>query len=363
LLPASPAYYQSTAYYQAFAWARLNPATITDGQKAMNADGTFSFTFTTGGTSTTEGGPRSLTALYTTSTGTYDCTAIQCGILTFRSQGNADRSQDTFTPVTFAGPVSVATTSLAGGTVGTSYSKPLTPAGGVAPYTWSIASGTLPAGLTLNASTGVISGVPNTAATSAFTVRVTDSSAAPQTATRALSIAVASTANPSSAKVGVPYSTNVARFAGTAPYRWTLKSGSLPPGLTLNATTGVLRGTPTQAGEFKANIQVTDSSTPKAKKATTKLNITVAPAAITISPASLANGSVGVAYSRQLTAAGSVGPYKFKVSSGTLPAKLKVNAKGLLSGTPKQAGTFTFVVTATDKLGFTGSRTFTLRIT
>ena len=55
LLPASPAFYQGTSYYQVAVWARLNPANVTDGQKPMNADGTFSFTFTTGGTSTTEG--------------------------------------------------------------------------------------------------------------------------------------------------------------------------------------------------------------------------------------------------------------------------------------------------------------------
>jgi len=354
LLPASPAFYQGTSYYQAAVWARLNPPSITDGQKAMNADGTFSFTFTTGGS------PRALTAVYTSPAGTYDCTAIQCGILTFRSQGNADRSQDTFTPVSFAGPLSVSTASLAGGTVGASYSRALTSGGGVAPYSWAVTAGALPAGVTLNSSTGVLSGVPNTAGPTSFTVRVTDSSSIPQTATRALSIAVAHTTNPANARVGVPYSTSVAAFSGVAPYTWSKANGALPPGLSLNPTTGVVRGTPTAEGDFKSTIRVTDSKSPKAVKKNTKLAIRVAPVAITISPASLPAATVGVSYSKTLTATGGVGPYKFKKLSGSLPPKVTLKPTGVLSGTPKTAGSYSFVMQVTDKFKFTSTRAYTV---
>ena len=87
------------------------------------------------------------------------------------------------------GPLTVLTSSLAGGTVGAAYSQSLSASGGTLPYTWSLVPGlgTLPAGLTLSGS-GVISGTPTTAATSNFTVRVTDQPGT--TAQKALSIVV-----------------------------------------------------------------------------------------------------------------------------------------------------------------------------
>jgi hypothetical protein len=100
--------------------------------------------------------------------------------------------------------LAVATTSLPGATVGSSYSAPLTATGGTPPYTWSIASGSLPAGLSLNASTGVISGTPTAAATSSFTVQATDStSPTPLTATQPLSITVSPAAVKADLKVAL----------------------------------------------------------------------------------------------------------------------------------------------------------------
>jgi len=84
----------------------------------------------------------------------------------------------------------VTTQSLPSGAVGTSYSQTLTASGGVNPYTWSISSGTLPAGLSLAPSTGLVSGTPTTTGMSNFTVMVTDSGSPPQTATAQLSIAI-----------------------------------------------------------------------------------------------------------------------------------------------------------------------------
>ena len=71
----------------------------------------------------------------------------------------------------------------------------MTASGGTTPYTWSIASGSLPAGLSLNTSTGVISGTPTATGTFSFTAQVTDSSNPRQTATKTLSITVSSQAS------------------------------------------------------------------------------------------------------------------------------------------------------------------------
>jgi hypothetical protein len=89
-------------------------------------------------------------------------------------------------------PLTMTTTSLAGGTVSNAYSATLAESGGTTPYTWSITTGSLPGGLTLNATSGLISGVPTNTGTFSFTVKVTDAGSPVQTATGALSISITS---------------------------------------------------------------------------------------------------------------------------------------------------------------------------
>ena len=86
--------------------------------------------------------------------------------------------------------LSITTSSLPAGTVGTAYNQSLQASGGTSPYTWSIASGSLSTGLSLDASSGAITGTPTSAGTSNFTVQVTDASS--DNATAALSIIVSS---------------------------------------------------------------------------------------------------------------------------------------------------------------------------
>jgi hypothetical protein len=88
-------------------------------------------------------------------------------------------------------PPAITTTSLPPGTIGTPYSATLKASAGVKPYKWAIIAGSPPAGLTLNATTGAITGTPTgPAGTSTFTVQVTDSDKPPATGTKALSIAI-----------------------------------------------------------------------------------------------------------------------------------------------------------------------------
>ena len=253
-------------------------------------------------------------------------------------------------------PPTITTTSLPGGTTGTSYSTTLQASSGTTPYTWSLSAGTLPAGLSLAASTGVISGTPTTAGTVSFTVKVTD--AANNAATEPLSIAVSaavapvqiSTTSVPAGQVGVSYSTMVQATGGTTPYSWSISSGALPAGLTLTAGTGSISGTPTASGSFSFTAKVTDSTSPAqtAMKAFT-LTIAAAPNPVQITTTSLPSGQVNTAYSTTLAASNGATPYSWSITSGSLPAGLTLTAAtGAISGTPTTAGTSSFTVKVTD---------------
>ena len=160
----------------------------------------------------------------------------------------------------------ITTTSLPGGQVGVGYSQTLQATGGVTPYTWSVLSGSLPSGLSLGSSTGTVSGTPSASGTSNFTVRVTDSQGTPDTDDQALSITVnpaadlviTTTSLPDGA-VDLAYSQTLAATGGLPPYTWSTVSGSLPSGLSLNSSSGVISGTPTATGTSNFTVRVTDS--------------------------------------------------------------------------------------------------------
>ena len=95
--------------------------------------------------------------------------------------------------------LAVATSSLPSAVAGSAYSAQLSATGGAERYTWSLSSGSLPAGLSLNASTGVISGTPTASGTSSFTIAVSDPGPPDQQASDALSILVSPSPVPISA--------------------------------------------------------------------------------------------------------------------------------------------------------------------
>jgi hypothetical protein len=170
----------------------------------------------------------------------------------------------------FAGPVQAAlfiTTSplLPNGQVGTAYFAALTATGDNPPFTWSVISGSPPPGVSLAAS-GVISGTPTISGTFNFTARVTDGVAV--TASQPFIINITQpplrflNTDLSSGKEGEIYSNVIRVSGGTTPYTWSISSGSLPSGLTLNAGTGYISGVPDKgtAGSYSFMVDVTDSS-------------------------------------------------------------------------------------------------------
>ena len=179
----------------------------------------------------------------------------------------------TSTDLTSSVTLAITTTSLPTGQVGTAYSTTLAATGGKAPYKWVLTSGALPAGLTLNPSTGAITGTPTeTASATILTVTVTDSSIPAQSKSVSLSLTISSSAPAPLAitttslpngQDGNAYSATLAATGGTTPYNWSVSSGTLPAGLSLNAATGAITGTPTAtAGATPLTFTDSDSSLP-----------------------------------------------------------------------------------------------------
>ena len=273
---------------------------------------------------------------------------IRSAVTATNQCGAATTAVSNATAVVQASAPAITTTTLPGGAQNVAYSTTLAASGGIQPYSWSVASGTLPSGLSLNSGTGVISGTPTASGTSSFTVKVTDGNS--MTGTQALSITVtpgvsiATTTLPAGEQ-NIAYSTNLAASGGTQPYTWSITTGALPSGLSLNSGTGVISGTPTASGTSSFTVQVTDANS---QNATMGLSIMIAtPPSITTT--TLSAGVQNLSYSTTLVANGGTTPYTWSITSGTLPSGLGLNSStGVISGTPTVLGTSSFTVQVTD---------------
>lgn len=290
--------------------------------------------------------------------------------MTDSSTGSGPFSKTNNYTVTVAAPTIVlAPATLPSGGVGTAYTPTqLTASGGIAPYTYSIISGTLPAGLNLSGS-GTLSGTPTAAGSFNVTARATDANGSSGQQSYTVTIAVPTvTLNPATLPVAtaeVAYSQSLSATGGTAPYTYSISSGALPAGLSLDPATGAFAGTPTVAGTFVVSVTAHDSSTGTGApfSASRNYTLTVNAPSLTLTPTTLPQGKVAVAYTQAtLSASGGSAPYSYAVTSGSMPAGLILSPAGVVSGTPTTAGSFNVTVTATDKFNFAGAQAYTIVI-
>jgi hypothetical protein len=157
--------------------------------------------------------------------------------------------------------------------------------------------------------------------------------------------------------VSSSYSQSLAATGGSgAGYSWSVKSGTLPAGITFSAA-GVLSGKPTATGAFAVTFQVKDSLL---HVATAALTLTIYPA-LAVKTTALAESYVASPYSVALAAAGGSGTgLSWSLASGSLPNGLALSAAGAISGQPTLAGSSTFSVAVKDSAGNKATASLTL---
>ena len=252
--------------------------------------------------------------------------------------------------ITVVPPAPAITSALsANGTTGSAFSYQIVASNSPTSYG---ASG-LPAGLSVNTNTGLISGTPASAGTSNVTISASNAGgtgSATLTITVVPPAPVITSALSANGTTGSAFSYQIAASNNPTSYG----ASGLPAGLSVNTGTGLISGTPAAAGT--SNVTISASNAGGTGSAT--LTITVVPPAPAITSALSASVTAGSAFSYQITASNSPTSY----NATGLPAGLSVNTgTGAITGTPTASGTSSVTLSATNA-GGTGTATLTLTV-
>jgi mono/diheme cytochrome c family protein len=299
-------------------------------------------------------------------TGAITGTPTASGITNFTikvTDAHGSNTSRAFTLTINAAP-SISTATLTAGVAGVAYQQTISATGGTPPLVWSVISGGLPNGLTLDPGTGRLYGTPANATTTNFTIQIQDANGA--AATRALSLtlnatlAITTSSPLPTGTVGATYQRSINAVGGISPYSWAISAGGLPAGLTLNTTSGLISGVPTQSVAANVTIQVSDSSSNTTSQA---FSLSVNAAVVITATTPILSGNLGSPYSQSIAVTGGTAPLTWSIIAGTLPAGLGLNpANGLLSGTPTAATNASFTIQVADANSGIASKAFLLVI-
>jgi lysophospholipase L1-like esterase len=244
----------------------------------------------------------------------------------------------------------IVSTPVTAGIVGQTYSYDVDATGSPAPV-YSLA--TAPSGMSINATTGVISWTPTAAGTFHVTVEASnDAGSGSQSFAITVSQAPLITSTPvTAAVVGQLYSYDVNATGSPAPV---YSLATAPSGMSINATTGVIAWTPTDAGDFHVTVEASNDAGIDSQD----FNIIVS-LAPTITSTPVTAGIVGQPYSYDVNATGSP---TLVYSLVTAPSGMSINATtGVISWTPVTNGDFDVTVEASNDVG-SDSQSFTISV-
>jgi hypothetical protein len=165
-------------------------------------------------------------------------------------------------------------------------------------------------------------------------------------------------------KVQTTYQASLAVTGGTVPYSWSIASGQLSSGLSLDSATGTISGIPTEVGNSSFKVQIKDSSnSPQTAIQTLAITVDSISSGLEISKTSLPKVRIQSPYQASLSATGGTTPYSWSLSSGLLPAGLSLSSTGTISGIATTAGSRSFEVTVTDANAIATTGNFTISVT
>jgi hypothetical protein len=252
-----------------------------------------------------------------------------------------------------------------GGVTNQAYNSVLTVSGGNAPYHFAVESGSLPPGMSLNPTTGSVSGTPTVAGSYVFQVGVTDAPL-PHRGSQNFAISVTGQGGGGIRVTVSPSSANVA--SGQTQAFTAAVSGTDNSGVNWAASAGSI----SDSGVFTApvvgtvtNVWVTATSKADSKTQGVATVVVEPPnvQALAITNSNLPDGRTGNAYDAAFTATGGTQPYNWTVSNGNVPQGLSLSQNdGQLAGMPGTAGAYNFTIQVTDAQGQTVQKNFALNI-
>lgn len=256
-------------------------------------------------------------------------------------------------------PLIIATDSILPGTLeNQAYGVTLQALNGVGQLMWSIAPVSANAefvdGLTINASTGLLSGTAGFTGTAAFIATVTDSATPPRQVSKSFTVTASSPLQappPQTVDIGqfqeIP-PVVVGALNGVQPLTFTVVGACLPFGLRLDSKTGVIRGSTTVVGTYPCSISISDSYSPP-ELVTAQLMIRIGAPPLSIADSLPRQILLSRPFSGKAIATGGMPPYKFTLATGSLPVGFDpIDNSGQVHGTPTALGQYTFGLDVAD---------------